>query len=628
NQNSSRFGKYIQIRFIRGQVRGVKINEYLLEKSRISHQDSGERNFHVFYYMIFGCPEEERDIYGLLQPSMYRYIGGEEMNSAVWTDGYQTLCNALRMVGFQTQEELDLKTLLSGILSLGNIRFVAQDSGGVSIDGEGSGWLNAAAGQFGVEEEDLRNCLVCTISVTRGEMIQRLHSQQQAEDSRDSIARVVYSRMFGWIVTKVNELLAGSMDRGAAVQEIAILDIFGFENFSVNRFEQLCINLANEQLQNFFNQHIFLMEQNHYIQEGIQQHSVTFINNQPILDLFLGRPAGILSILDEQTSFPQASDVTLVEKLYVGCKTNRHFERMKGKEAGFIIHHYAGKVQYTAEGFLEKNRDTVPMNIQNLFINSVTGLLSLLFAASISRTGTLMPSHKAKAQFLQETAAARKMSVGAQFRRSLGVLMEKMYSASPHFIRCIKPNNEKLPRVFHPEEVLRQLRYNGLMETMRIRKDGFSWRPSFQEFVERYGILLLSPQVAVSKESCVNILQMTALRDWQVGSSRLFFKYYHQDELNQKLQKLHETAAKIQKHYKGLRCRRIYQKLLEEMRIKEKLKMEEKERERARLQEMGARKSAMRPVPIPRKRPPPIQVKLGDVSEEAPVPRPRSHLIQ
>nr|DBA23841.1 TPA: hypothetical protein GDO54_014717 [Pyxicephalus adspersus] len=502
NQNSSRFGKYIQLRFSQGTVKGAKINEYLLEKSRVSHQDSGERNFHVFYYMLFGCPAEEREVYGLLQPSMYRYIGEglEKSYSGHWADRYQTLCNAMRMVGFQAQEELDLKTILSGVLSLGNIMFVTQEAGGVSVDGEACGWLKAAAGQFGVQEEDLHNCLVCTLSVTRGETIRRLHTQQQAEDARDSIARVVYSRMFGWIVTKVNELLAGDVHCGATVQEIGILDIFGFENFAVNRFEQLCINLANEQLQNFYNHHIFLMEQNHYLQEGIQQDAVTFSNNQPILDLFLARPLGILSILDEQTSFPQASDMTFVEKLDVGCKTNLHFERARGKDPGFIIHHYAGKVQYTAVGFLEKNRDTVPMNIQYLFINSVTSLLSLLFAASISRTGTLTPAQRAKAQILQETATSRKMSVGAQFRRSLGVLMEKMNSARPHFIRCIKPNNEKLPGVFHPEEVLRQLRYNGLMETLRIRRDGFSWRPSFQEFVDRYGVLLLTPQVAVSKE--------------------------------------------------------------------------------------------------------------------------------
>ncbi|XP_056407834.1 unconventional myosin-X-like isoform X2 [Hyla sarda] len=549
NQNSSRFGKYIQLRFSEGSVRGAKINEYLLEKSRVSHQDPGERNFHVFYYMLFGCPEEEKEVYGLLQPSMYRYIGGgwAESDTRRWSDGYQTVCNAMRMVGFHNQEELDLKTILSGVLSLGNIVFDPEEAGGVSMSRASMGWLKAAAGQFGVQTEELMSCLICTTSVTRGEAIRRLHSKQQAE---------------------------------------GILDIFGFENFAVNRYEQLCINLANEQLQNFFNHHIFLMEQQHYREEGILEDAVAFTNNQPILDLFLARPWGILSILDEQTSFPQASDASFVDKFSAGCRKNPHYERLRGKDPGFAIHHYAGKVQYTAVGFLEKNRDNIPMNIQNLFISSETLLLSLLFTASISRTGTLMPLHREKAQISQDKASTRKMSVGAQFRRSLAVLMEKMYAANPHFIRCIKPNNEKAPGVFRPDEVLKQLRYNGLMETLRIRRDGFSWRPTFQDFVGQYGILLLTPDIPVNRDICIKILQGAHLTGWQCGTTRLFFKYWHQDEMTQRLRSLQNAVITIQKRYKGLLCRRAFLHLLDEMRkLKEKLRQEEAERERARKRE-------------------------------------------
>ncbi|XP_044131071.1 myosin-IIIb-like [Bufo gargarizans] len=632
NQNSSRFGKYIQLRFTDGSMRGAKINEYLLEKSRVSHQDPGERNFHVFYYLLFGCPEEEKEVYGLLQPSMYRYIGRswEDTERLRWSEGYQTLCNALRMVGFQNQEELDLKIVLSGVLSLGNIVFEPEEAGGVTVDGASMGWLKAAAGQFGVQPDDLLSCLICTTSLTRGEAIRRLHSKQQAEDARDSIARVVYSRLFGWIVKKVNDLLAEDAVAGSQMLEIGILDIFGFENFAINRFEQLCINLANEQLQNFFNHHIFLMEQQHYQEEGITEDAVIFTNNQAILDLFLARPWGILSILDEQTSFPQASDSSFVEKLNAGCGTNPYYERIRGKDPGFTVHHYAGKVQYTAVGFLERNRDTIPVNIQNLFINSETLLLSLLFSASISRTGTLMPIHREKALMSQDKASTRKMSVGAQFRRSLGVLMEKMYAASPHFIRCIKPNREKQPGVFQPDEVLNQLRYNGLMETLRIRRDGFSWRPSFQDFVGQFGILLLTPEVPVSRDSCVRILQRVQLSGWQCGTSRLFFKYWHQDEMMQNLLRLRDAAITIQRRYKGLLCRRTFLSLLEETRkLKEKLKEEESERERTKRQEeqeAAARGAVARPVPAPRRRP--LPVKLSDAPSEPPVPRPRSRLLQ
>ncbi|KAG8430629.1 hypothetical protein GDO86_020253, partial [Hymenochirus boettgeri] len=222
NPNSSRFGKYIQLRFQGGAVRGAKINEYLLEKSRVSHQDPGEQNFHIFYYMLYGSPEKEKEVYGLLQPSLYRYIGSrrDDVDTSQWTEGYQRASNAMRMVGFQEQEDMDLKVILSGVLSLGNVVFEPEETGGVKVCPSALGWLKAAAGQFGVQEEELLNCLVCTLSSARGESIRRLHSHQQAEDSRDSIARVVYSRLFGWIVCKINELLAGDLEMATELQEI------------------------------------------------------------------------------------------------------------------------------------------------------------------------------------------------------------------------------------------------------------------------------------------------------------------------------------------------------------------------------------------------------------------------
>ncbi|XP_009984248.1 PREDICTED: unconventional myosin-VIIa-like, partial [Tauraco erythrolophus] len=257
NDNSSRFGKYIQLRFQKNTVRGAKLNEYLLEKSRVVQQDAGERNFHIFYYMFAGLSSEEKEMFGLLDPSLYRYISGRFGTQDVaqrWKHKYQEVCNALDMVGFQEQEQVDMQAILAGVLSLGNVTFEPEESNGsVKVSEASRGWLKATAGQFGVQEEELLKCLICTMSVTRGEQIQRFHTQQQAEDARDSIAKVAYGRVFGWIVCKINELLAENVDPEVELREIGILDIFGFENFAVNRFEQLCINLANEQLQHFFN---------------------------------------------------------------------------------------------------------------------------------------------------------------------------------------------------------------------------------------------------------------------------------------------------------------------------------------------------------------------------------------
>ncbi|KAM8793019.1 myosin-IIIb-like [Eudromia elegans] len=463
NDNSSRFGKYIQLRFQKNAVKGAKLSEYLLEKSRVVQQDTGERNFHIFYYMFAGLSSEKKEMYGLLDPSLYRYISGRFGTEDVaqhWKHKYQEVCNALDMVGFQEQEQVDMQAILAGVLSLGNVTFEPQENSvSVKVSEASRGWLKAAAGQFGVQEDELLKCLICTMSVTRGEQIQRFHTKQQAEDARDSIAKVAYGRVFGWIVSKINELLAENVDPEVELREIGILDIFGFENFAVNRFEQLCINLANEQLQHFFNHHIFQLEQAAYREEELPWETIKFNNNEPILDLLLAKPLGLLSLLDEQSAFPQATDKTFVDKLNSSFKGNLHFQPGRGRVLGFSIIHYAGNVQYTAGGFLEKNRDTLPANVRGLFINSVTPLLSVLFAATISRTGTLMPHIKAKVipGADDKFNSTRKQSVGAQFRHSLMVLMERMYSANPHFVRCIKPNSQKEPGVVDSQVVLQQL---------------------------------------------------------------------------------------------------------------------------------------------------------------------------
>ncbi|XP_062334016.1 myosin-IIIa [Osmerus eperlanus] len=652
NDNSSRFGKYIQLRFYNSSVKGAKINEYLLEKSRVVHQDEGEKNFHIFYFMLAGISPDDKEMYGLLDPTQYRYLdgrfGSEAMGSR-WNKKYREVCNAMDMVGFEEQEKVDMMTILAGILSLGNIMFEPTDTDGVKVTDKSRGWLKATAGQFGVQEEELLRSLTCTLTMTRGEVIRRLHNQQQAEDARDSIAKVAYGRVFGWIVSKINELLAPNVD--LEMHEIGILDIFGFENFAVNRFEQLCINLANEQLQFFFNHHIFLMEQNEYKEEGIQWENIAFKDNKPILDLFLTKPIGILSLLDEQSAFPQASDKNFVEKLNSKFKSSPHYELVRSHSPLFTVVHYAGKVQYNGMGFLEKNRDTIPASIRGLFINSVTPLLSVLFAATISRTGTLMPR---KAKLLQKEDdnfnSTRKHSVGAQFKHSLAVLMEKMFAANPHFVRCIKPNGSKLPDEVDSKLVMDQLRYNGLMETIRIRRDGFCWRPTFQEFAKRYNILLVKPDLPLTKESCMSILNTTEIHGWKCGSSRLFFKHWHQDDLARLLERLGRAALIIQKNYRTFCCRRIYLALLVELRKQRQAQREGEEREareeeerrstilleeeiKKRLEmEQENKRPASPPVPLPRsKKPQPkprsILVGIGG-PKVAPVPRPRSKMLE
>uniref|UniRef100_A0A3B4D9N5 Myosin-IIIb-like n=1 Tax=Pygocentrus nattereri TaxID=42514 RepID=A0A3B4D9N5_PYGNA len=636
NDNSSRFGKYIQLRFQNSSVKGAKINEYLLEKSRVVHQDEGERNFHIFYCMLAGISPQDKEMYGLLDPTQYRYLNGKFVQDDMvqhWSAKYSEVSNAMDMVGFEEQEKVDMMTILAGILSLGNITFETTDSDAVKVSEKSQGWLKATAGQFGVQEEELLRCLTCTMSVTRGESIHRLHNQQQAEDARDSIAKVVYGRVFGWIVSKINELLSHKLDSDVALSEIGILDIFGFENFAVNRFEQLCINLANEQLQFFFNHHIFLMEQNEYKEEGIQWETITFKDNKPILDLFLTKPIGILSLLDEQSAFPQATDGNFVDKLNSKFKANPHFEVVKSHSPLFTIVHYAGKVQYNASGFLEKNRDNIPANIRALFINSVTPLLSVLFAgrldASIQRKRALQAVD-------DNFNSTRKQSVGAQFKHSLAVLMEKMFAASPHFVRCIKPNSSKLPDQLDSKLVMDQVGHVCFLFAESEPHFGFV-TPSWQGFKE--SIVTFQP-----RSCCISILNTTELRGWKCGSSRLFFKYWHQEELARLLERLGKAAVVIQKNYHAMSCRRKYLVLLaevrrqqqaqreremeEEMRMRRQL-LEEEERKRQLFMEQENKRPVSPPVPLPRKkkpepRPRSILTGIAQSSHLAPVPRPRS----
>ncbi|KGL87363.1 Myosin-IIIb, partial [Charadrius vociferus] len=467
NDNSSRFGKYIQLRFQNNTVRGAKLSEYLLEKSRVVRQDTGERNFHIFYYMFAGLSSEEKEMYGLLDPSLYRYISGRfgtEDVAQCWKQKYQEVCNALDMVGFQEQEQVDMQAILAGVLSLGNVTFEPEErNGSVKVSEASWGWLKAAAVSH---KSQLACCVPCSPWSSSVSCCCYL-----CADARDSIAKVAYGRVFRWIVCKINELLAEKVDPEVELSEIGILDIFGFENFAVNRFEQLCINLANEQLQHFFNHHIFQLEQAAYKEEELPWETITFNNNEPILKLLLAKPLGLLSLLDEQSAFPQATDKTFVDKLNSSFKGNLHFQPGRGHVLGFSILHYAGKVQYSAGGFLEKNRDTLPATVRGLFINSVTPLLSVLFTGKILHVG------------LWQCFGLLIFLCPGQ--HSLMMLMERMYSANPHFVRCIKPNSQKEPGVVDSQVVLLQLRYNGLLETIRIRRDGFSWRPSFEEFAER-----------------------------------------------------------------------------------------------------------------------------------------------
>ncbi|XP_038079118.1 myosin-IIIb-like isoform X2 [Patiria miniata] len=618
NDNSSRFGKFLELKFTStGQVMGAVISQYLLEKSRVIQQAKEEQNFHIFYYILAGLAESNQSCnYHLQLNKTYRYLHLGDPSS---TDPdrlpelrkrFEDIHNCLETIGFTDVEIGSVYSILAGIIHLGEIGFEeAEQSHSVNKSViTNSAEVQKSSELLGIEQDDLSEAITTSSVVACDETIVCQNTKDQAEDIRDALSKALYGRLFNWIVNKINTLLKPIEQPGENGQRaISILDIFGFENFTANSFEQLCINIANEQIQFYFNQHIFAMEQEEYSTEGIDVALISYQDNQPLLDLFLQRPLGMLHLLDEESWFPQATDQTLVEKFNQNINGAYYWRSPHAGGLDFGIQHYAGKVMYCADGFLAKNRDTLVMDIVYLLRSSKMPLTRLLFEQQLNKTGNLASTlgpvqrkalqmkekqlirAKSYAQIIREqiddstpkviatvqnsyslstatsgNMAKNRQTVASYFRYSLRELLFKMVTSQPHFVRCIKPNNDRVPGQFDEEKVLTQLRYTGVLETTRIRRQGFSHRILFQEFVARYKQLAfeLTNQVERTAENCEVILKACGLTDWVLGNTKVFLKYHHIEDLDCQLEKHHKLANRVQAYVKGWLARVRYKKLL------------------------------------------------------------------
>lgn len=577
NDNSSRFGKYIDIYFnSSGVIKGARIEQFLLEKSRVCRQAPEERNYHIFYCMLMGMSAEEKKLLGLGTPSEYHYL---TMGNCTSCEGindskdYAHIRSAMKILMFSDSENWDLSKLLAAILHLGNVEFMAAVFENLdSSDVMETPAFPTAMKLLEVKDQALRNCLIRHSITVRGEFVTRPLNLVQAADRRDAFVKGIYGHLFLWIVGKINAAIFTPPDQDPknVRKTIGLLDIFGFENFQKNSFEQLCINLANEHLQQLFVQHVFTVEQEEYRAENIAWDYIHYTDNRPTLDLLALKPMSIISLLDEESHFPQGTDTTLLQKLKSVHAKNKAFLQPKNiHDARFGIAHFAGEVYYQTEGFLEKNRDVLSEDILTLVYSSQNKFLREIFRLESVETkrglGTIIQANAGSRLFKSSDSGKRPSTLASQFKQSLDKLMKILTNCQPYFVRCIKPNEYKKPLLFDRELCIRQLRYSGMMETVHIRKSGFPIRYSFEEFSQRFRVLLPS---AVRKELRDKFRQM-ALRiaemwlgtdkDWKVGKTKIFLKD-NQDTLLevQRSQALDKAAVSIQRVLRGYKYRKEF----------------------------------------------------------------------
>uniref|UniRef100_A0A8C6E4I8 Myosin IXB n=1 Tax=Moschus moschiferus TaxID=68415 RepID=A0A8C6E4I8_MOSMO len=670
NNNSSRFGKFIQVNYLEsGIVRGAVVEKYLLEKSRLVSQEKDERNYHVFYYLLLGVSEEERREFQLKQPEDYFYLNQHNLKIEDGEDlkhDFERLKQAMEMVGFLPATKKQIFSILSAILYLGNVTYKKRASGrdeGLEVGPPEA--LDTLSQLLKVKREILVEVLTKRKTVTSNDKLILPYSLSEAITARDSMAKSLYSALFDWIVLRINHALLNKKDMEESVSclSIGVLDIFGFEDFERNSFEQFCINYANEQLQYYFNQHIFKLEQEEYQSEGISWHNIDYTDNVGCIHLISKKPTGLFYLLDEESNFPHATSQTLLAKFKQQHEDNRYFLGTPVMEPAFIIQHFAGKVKYQIKDFREKNMDYMRPDIVALLRGSDSSYVRELIGmdpvavfrwavlrAAIQAMAVLREAGRLRAERAEKAAGRssgahghlgelhrgastppeklyrdlhdqiirsikglpwqgddpRKLlqslnrlqkprtfipkskgikqkqiipknlldskslkliismtlhdrttksllhlhkkkkppSISAQFQTSLNKLLEALGKAEPFFIRCIRSNAEKKELCFDDELVLQQLRYTGMLETVRIRRSGYSAKYTFQDFTEQFQVLL-PKNAQPCREVISALLEKMDIdkRSYQIGKTKVFLKETKRQALQETLHR--EVVRKI-----------------------------------------------------------------------------------
>ncbi|XP_032902060.1 unconventional myosin-XIX isoform X1 [Amblyraja radiata] len=479
NHNSSRFGKYIQLQLNRcQQLQGASVQTYLLEKTRVAYQAPSERNFHIFYQIVKGATEEQKSEWGLHEAAEFFWLPNAE--NTLEEDQFDETKNAMLHLGVDHATQHQVFTILVGLLHLGNVQFSSpmDESYPCDLKAEAKNFLATTANLLKISEEDLLEQIrIRTIKAGKQHQIfKKPCSKMECETRRDCVAKVIYAKLFDWLVKVIN----GSVCSHSFgwTNFIGLLDVYGFESFPQNNLEQLCINYANEKLQQHFVRHYLKAQQEEYTSEGLEWSFISYQDNQSCLDLIEGNPTSIFSLLNEESRLNRNSDENLFKTRLQTTLAKNHCISWDvfSKVPNFIVAHYAGKVNYQIEGMVEKNKDPVPPELMQLLQTSRDVLLMELFPIEEKAHNDTKVQNKA-------------VTVVSKFKGSLESLMRILNSTTPHYIRCIKPNMDCKPRLFTSQEIFTQLEACGLVETVNISAAGFPIRVPCQHFLERYGLL-------------------------------------------------------------------------------------------------------------------------------------------